>query len=347
MSKPLDTVTAPIVPGSIPAEYNKRLMLVAGRASLELGGKIAERLHVDLTGAGLKTFADGEVYCRYEDSIRGADLFIIQSICGNQDEGLTVNDALIELLVMIDAAVGASAHRVIAVTPWYGYSRQDKKSAPREPITARLVAKCLETAGIDRLVTMDLHAGQLQGFFSKTVDHMTAMPILSQFVKDQLGDPADICIISPDAGRVKLTRKFAQKVGADYALLEKERPAQQVAEIGYVIGQEKVKGKRAVIVDDIIDTGGTLAAGAETVMDAGAEEVYAVATHGIFSGQAYETLGNSPLTGIVVTDTVPLRAGAPPIIQQLSCADLLTDTVRRIFVDDSVSEQYGGENQLF
>ena len=230
-------------------------MVAAGRASQELGGKIADRLGVQLTDAGLKTFTDGEVYCRYEESIRGADIFIVQSIVGNDQHDMDVNDALMELLVMIEAAVGASAHRVIAVTPWYGYSRQDKKSAPREPITARLVAKMLEVAGIDRLLTMDLHAGQVQGFFSKPVDHMTAMPILTQYVQDNL--PSDnLVIISPDAGRVKLTRKFAQKIGAPYALLEKERPAQQVAEIGYVIGD--VKGKTAVIVDDIIDTGGTL-----------------------------------------------------------------------------------------
>jgi ribose-phosphate pyrophosphokinase len=339
--------TQPEVRTSLKLEYDKQLMVVSGRASKELGAKIADKLDVTPVDAELKTFSDGEVYCRYRESIRGADIFIVQSICGNEDEGLTVNDAFMELLVMIEAAVGASAHRVIAVTPWYGYSRQDKKSAPREPITARLVARCLETAGIDRLVTMDLHAGQLQGFFSKTVDHMTAMPILTQYVKDQLGGPSDICIISPDAGRVKLTRKFAQKVGAEYALLEKERPAQQVAEIGYVIGQEKVQGRIAVIVDDIIDTGGTLAAGAQTVLDAGASEVYAVATHGIFSGRAFETLGESPLAGIVVTDTVPLRDGAPDIVHQLTCADILTDSVRRIFTDDSVSEIFAGENQLF
>jgi ribose-phosphate pyrophosphokinase len=332
-------------PTSLDAGYDKRLMITAGRASGELGTRIAGKLGVGLTDPGLKTFTDGEVYCRYADSIRGADLFIVNSICGNPAEGINVNDALMELLVMIDAAVGASAHRVIAVTPWYGYSRQDKKSAPREPITARLIAKTLETAGIDRLVTMDLHAGQMQGFFSKTVDHMTAMPILSQYVSDQLGPADDLVIISPDAGRVKLTRKFAQKVGAPYALLEKERPAQQVAEIGYVIGE--VAGKRAVIVDDIIDTGGTLAAAAQTVLDEGAKEVYAVATHGIFSGHAYETLAASPLSGILVTDTVPLRAGAPDMIRQLTCADILADTVRRIFTDDSVSEIFAGENQLF
>jgi ribose-phosphate pyrophosphokinase len=332
-------------PKSLPGTYEKRLMVAAGRASGELGAKIADKLGLSLIDSGLKTFSDGEVYCRYGDSIRGADIFLIQSMAGNEVEGLTVNDALMELLVMVDAAVGASAHRVIAVSPWYGYSRQDKKSAPREPITARLVAKCLETAGIDRLLTMDLHAGQLQGFFSKTVDHMTAMPMLSQWVADQLG--TDVVIISPDAGRVKLTRKFAQKVGVEYALLEKERPAQQVAEIGYVIGQEKVQGKTAVIVDDIIDTGGTLAAGAQTVLDAGAKEVYAVATHGLFSGNAFETLANSPLSGIAVTDTIPLRAGAPDNIRVLTCADILADSVRRIFTDDSVSEIFAGENQLF
>jgi len=343
----VETQARPAPSRSIPIGYDKQLMVTAGRASIELGGKIAAKLGVDLTDAGLKTFANGEVYCKYEDSIRGADLFIIQSTCTNEVEGLTANDALMELMCMIDAAVGASAHRVIAVTPWYGYSRQDKKSAPREPITARLVARMLEAAGIDRLLTMDLHAGQVQGFFQKPVDHMTALPFLSQYVGDQLGDPSDLCIISPDAGRVKLTRKFAQMVGAPYALLEKERPAQQVAEIGYVIGADKVKGRKAVIVDDMIDTGGTLAVGAQTVLDAGASEVYAVATHGLFSGDAFATLSSSPLAGILVTDTVPLRDGAPDLIRVLSCADILSDSVRRIFTDDSVSEIFAGENQLF
>jgi ribose-phosphate pyrophosphokinase len=344
MSKLLDTAPAPVLPSSLPAGYEKRLMITAGRASRELGGKISGKLGVALTDAGLKTFADGEVYCRYAESVRGADLFIVQSICGSEREGLTVNDALWELLLMIHAAKHASAHRIVAVTPWFGYSRQDKKSSPREPISARLVAEVLETAGADRLVAMDLHAGQLQGFFSKPVDHMTAMPILTQFVTDRLAGE-DLVIIAPDAGRVKLVRKFAQKVGAPYALMEKERPAQQVAEIGYVIGD--VKGKTAVIVDDIIATGGTLNAAAQTVLDEGATKVFAVATHGLFSGRAFEILSEGPLSGIVVTDTVPLGEGAPGLITQLSCADLLEDTIRRIFIDDSVSEMFQGENQLF
>jgi ribose-phosphate pyrophosphokinase len=344
VSKPLETVTAPAPGTSILAGYEKRLMVTSGRASRELGAQIAYRLGLELTDAGLKTFPDGEMYCRYAESIRGADLFIVQSICGSEREGLTVNDALMELLVMVHAAKHASAHRIIAVTPWYGYSRQDKKSAPREPISARLVAELLEVAGIDRLVTMDLHAGQVQGFFSKTVDHMTAMPILTQFVQDRLSGE-DLVIIAPDAGRVKLVRNFARKVGAPYALMEKERPAQGVAEIGRVIGD--VKGKAAVIVDDIIATGGTLNAAAQTVLDEGATKVFAVATHGLFSGQAYEILSEGPLSGIVVTDTIPLRDGAPDLIRQLTCADILEDSIRRIFSDDSVSEIFAGENQLF
>jgi ribose-phosphate pyrophosphokinase len=344
VSTALETEAALAPTTSIVAGSEKRLMVTAGRASIELGGKIADRLGVGVTDAGLKTFADGEVYCRYADSIRGADLFIVQSVCGSEREGLTVNDALWELLLMVHAAKHASAHRIIAVTPWYGYSRQDKKSAPREPISARLVADTLEVAGIDRLVTMDLHAGQVQGFFSKPVDHMTAMPILTQFVQDRLGD-RQLVIIAPDAGRVKLVQKFAQKVGAPYALMEKERPAHAVAEIGYVIGD--VKDKTAIIVDDIIATGGTLNAAAQTVLDEGANEVYAVATHGLFSGNAFEILGDGPLRGVVVTDTIPLGDGAPNLITQLTCADVLEDSIRRIFTDDSVSEIFAGENQLF
>ena len=328
---------------SLPLEYNKRLMVFSGRANPELAARIAGKLDVDLGGVTLKTFSNGEVYCRYEESIRGADVFIVQPTCGNPETGITANDALMELLVMIDAAVGASAHRVIAVTPWYGYSRQDKKSNPREPITARLVARMLETAGADRVLSMDLHAGQVQGFFQKPLDHMTAMFMLTQYFRDLHLE--DLVVVSPDAGRVKLSKKFAEKIGAELAILNKERPAQQVAEIAYVIGD--VKGRTAVIVDDIIDTAGTLRAAAQTVMDEGAARVYAAATHGVFSGSAWENLASSRFEQVVVTDTIPLRRGAPSNIKVLSCADLLTDSIRRIFTDDSVSEVFGGENQLF
>ena len=258
---------SPQVVSSIPQDYTKRLMVFGGRASMELAARIAGQLDVELGQADLRTFADGEVYCRYKDSIRGADVFLVQSTAANEAAGMTPNDALMELLVMIDAAKGASAHRIIAVMPWYGYSRQDKKSAPREPISARVVAQCLEAVGVDRVLTMDLHSGQVQGFFSKPVDHMTAMPMLTQYFMDQAWDD-ELVIVSPDAGRVKVARNFARKLGVHWAVMEKERPAQQVAEIGYVVGD--VRGKTAVLVDDMIDTAGTLTAAAQTVLDEGA-----------------------------------------------------------------------------
>jgi ribose-phosphate pyrophosphokinase len=328
---------------SLPIDYDKRLMLFSGRANPELASRIADKLGVDLGPVTLKTFSNGEVYCRYDESIRGADVFIVQPTCANPELGLSANDALMELLLMIDAAVGASAHRVIAVTPWFGYSRQDKKSAPREPISARLAARMIESAGADRVLTMDLHAGQIQGFFRNPVDHMTALFMLTQYF-DDLG-LTDLVVVAPDAGRVKLNKKFASKLGAELAILDKERPAQQVAEIGYVIGD--VKGRTAVLVDDMIDTAGTLRAAAQTVLDEGASRVYAAATHPILSGIAYENLAASGFEQIVVTDTIPIRTGAPENLRVLSCAELLTDSIRRIFTDDSVSEVFGGENQLF
>jgi ribose-phosphate pyrophosphokinase len=331
---------------SIPQDYGKRLMVFGGRASMELAAKVASRIGIDLGVADLRTFANGEVYCRYEESIRGADVYLVQSTAASETHSMTPNDALMELLVMIDAAQGASAHRIIAVMPWYGYARQDKKSAPREPISARVVAKCLEEIGVDRVVTMDLHAGQVQGFFHVPVDHMTAMPMLTQWFMDQ-AFTEELVIVSPDAGRVKMARNFARKVGCHWAVMEKERPAQQVAEIGYVVGD--VQGKTAVLVDDMIDTAGTLAAAARTVREQGAARVIACATHGVFSGPAFERLAyeESGIERIVVTDTIPLRAGAPENIAVLSTAQTFADSIRRIFSDDSVSEIFAGENQLF
>ena len=332
---------------AIPHDYSKRAMVFGGRCSMDLAAKIAGKLDLDLGQVTLKTFANGEVYCRYEESIRGADVFLVQSTCANEPQEMTPNDALMELLTMADAAQGASAHRIIAVMPWYGYARQDKKSAPREPITARIVAKTLETAGVDRVLTMDLHAGQVQGFFHIPVDHMTAMPMLTQWFIDQDFGSEELVIVSPDAGRVKTARNFARKIGTHWAVMEKERPAQQVAEIGYVVGD--VKGKTAVLVDDMIDTAGTLCAAAQTVLEEGAARVIATATHGVFSGPAYERLAYqaSGIERIVVSDTIPLRPGAPDNIVVLSTARTFADSIRRIFTDDSVSEIFAGENQLF
>jgi ribose-phosphate pyrophosphokinase len=329
--------------GELRLENGKRLMLVSGRAHPELAARIADRLGVALAEVTLRTFSDGEVYCRYKDSVRGADVFIVQPTCRNLEAHLSPNDSLMELLAMADAAVGGSAHRVIAVTPWFGYSRQDKKSAPREPITARLVAHMLETAGIDRILTMDLHSGQTQGFFQKPCDHMTALFMLTQYFADLALE--DLVVVAPDVGRVKLNKNFASKIGADLAILNKERPAQQVAEIGYVIGE--VKGKTAVLVDDMIDTAGTLKAAAQAVHDAGAKRVYAAATHGVFSGNAWENLSAANFEQVVVTDTVPQPPEAPGFVRVLPCADLLASSIRQIFTDGSVSQVFGGENQLF
>jgi ribose-phosphate pyrophosphokinase len=330
-------------PNELRLDYDKRLMLVSGRANPELAARIGSKLGVSLGAMTLRTFANGEVYCRFEESVRGADVFIVQPTCGNAATGINTNDALMELLAMVDAAVGGSAHRVIAVSPWYGYSRQDKKSAPREPITARMVARMLEAVGIDRILTMDLHSGQIQGFFQKPCDHMTALFMLTQYFAD-LG-LEDLVVVAPDAGRVKLNKKFASKIGAELAILNKERPAQQVAEIGYVIGD--VAGKTAVLVDDIIDTAGTLKAAAQAVLDAGARRVYAAATHGVFSGNAWENLASAGFEQVVVTDTLPLPPSPPDNVRVLSCADLLTNSIRQIFTDGSVSDVFGGENQLF
>lgn len=328
--------------GSLRIGYEKQLMLFSGRANPTLAWDIATQLGVELGSITLKTFSNGEVYCRFGQSIRGADVFLVQPMCGNPQTGVNANDALLELLVMIDAAVGASAHRVVAVTPWYGYSRQDKKSAPREPISARMVARALEAVGVDRVLTMDLHAGQLQGFFGIPVDHMTALMMLADHFA---GLDDDLVVVAPDTGRVKLNKQFATRVGADLAILDKERPQQQVAEIVHVIGH--VRGKSAIIVDDIVDTAGTLRAAGEAVKKAGAKRVFAAVTHPVLSGRAYENLAASPFERIVVTDSIPVRPGAPPTIEVVSCAPLLADSIRRIFTDDSVSEVFGGKNHIF
>jgi ribose-phosphate pyrophosphokinase len=328
---------------SIDRDDSKRLMVFAGSSSKALGQRIADRLGIELGDVILKQFSDGEVYVRFDESIRGADIFLVQST------STPVNDSLMELLIMINAAKLASAHRITAVMPWYGYSRQDKKSSPREPITARLVAQLLEAAGVDRVLTMDLHAGQIQGFFQIPVDHMTATPILADhFTERQFsGDFAEgLVVVSPDAGRAKLANHFAEKLGARLAVLAKQRPDHNEAEITFLIGD--VDGKAALLIDDMIDTAGTLCAGAAVVKKAGATKVLAAATHGILSGKAYDRLAESVIEEIVVTDTIPVEDGsAGGKIQVLSVDRILADTIHNVFCDESVSEIFAGENQLF
>jgi ribose-phosphate pyrophosphokinase len=325
--------------GSAAIAQEKRLLVFSGRGNPELAATVAQELGVACGALTLKTFSAGEIYCRFDEPVRGADVFVIQSVCMNETTGMTANDALVELLLIIDA-VGASAQRVIAVVPWFGYSRQDKKELG-EPISARLVAHTLEAAGVDRVLTVDLHAAQLQGFFTRPLDETSALLLLVDYFRKQ--QIPDLVVVSPDVGRVKLNHKFAEKVGADLAVMTKERPAQQVAEIGYVLGS--VEGKTALIVDDIIDTAGTLCAAAETVLDAGASRVFAAGTHGLFSGAAYDNLRNGPFEQIVVTDTVPLRPGAPDNIVVVSTGALIADAINQIFLGSGVSRRFGGEKQ--
>jgi ribose-phosphate pyrophosphokinase len=317
-----------------------KLMLFSGRSHPELAERIADKLNIELGEVQLKTFANGETYCRYLESIRGADVFIVQSCAP------PVNDHLIELLIMIDAAKLASANRITAVMPWFPYSRQDKKSAPREPITAKLVAEMLEGAGADRVLTMDLHAGQIQGFFKIPVDHMTALPLFGQYYRDKGLHGDDVVAVAPDPGRAKMATKFAEMLEADFAMMRKTRPEQEVASITEVSG--RVRGKVAIMSDDIIVTGGTLIAGARALREAGATDVYACATHALMPEQALEKLAASELAEIAVSDTVPIDpVRAPEKIIVRTVSGLLADTIRNVFSDESVSAIFAGENQLF
>ncbi|NLV72329.1 MAG: ribose-phosphate pyrophosphokinase [Actinobacteria bacterium] len=313
-------------------------MVFSGRGNPELSQNVADKLGIELGRVEIKTFADGEIYVKYGESIRGADVFIIQPTCR------PVNDNMMELLIMIQAARLASAHRVTAVVPWMGYSRQDKKSCPREPITARLVADVIQAAGADRVVTMDLHAGQLQGFFDVPVDHMTALSMIADYFK--LKGIEDMVVVSPDAGGMKTAKRMADRLGCSVAVLSKLRPEHNVSRVMYVIGD--VEGKTAVIVDDIIDTAGTLVNGVQALLDKGAKGVYAACSHPVLSDPAYERIAASPLKEVVVTDTIPLRDGVDRSkIVVLSAAGILADTIRNVFTDESVSELFQGENQLF
>jgi ribose-phosphate pyrophosphokinase len=318
-----------------------RAILFSGNGYPELAESIAERLDIGLGAVELIKFSGGEMYARYEQSIRGADVFIVQSL------GQPVNDNLMELLVMIDAAKRASAESIVAVIPWFAYSRQDRKTKPREPVTARLVANMIGIAGADRVMTMDLHVGQIEGFFSFPVDHLTAMHTFVDHFTDQgFRDAEDAVVVAPDTGEVKVAKRLADHLRLPWAIVNKLRRQPGHSEVTHVIGE--VEGKRAIMIDDIIDTGGTTVGAAESILDCGATEVHAAATHAVFSGPAYERLQESSIKEVVVTDTLPLKGGEPhDKIRVLTIAPLLANTIRNVFSDDSVSEVFMGENQLF
>jgi ribose-phosphate pyrophosphokinase len=318
----------------------KRLMVFSGRSHGDLATRIVAQLGVELGEVELGTFPNGETYVRYDESIRGADVFVVQTGCEPVDQNI------MELLFMIQAAKLASAKRITAVIPLFPYARQDRKAKPREPISARLVADMLQLAGADRVLTMDLHAGQIQGFFTIPVDHMTALPLFARHFRD-LGLTGDgIVSVSPDAGRAKMAVRFAEMLEADFALIHKTRHSSEVVEVTEVTG--RVRGKTAIIGDDVIMTGGTLLANVNALKDHGIEDVWVFATHGLFCGNALERFADSDIRGIVVTDTVPIDPIAKPDkMTVLPVAPLLAETIMNVFSDDSVSAIFGGENQLF
>jgi ribose-phosphate pyrophosphokinase len=325
---------------AIPLTPKKRLMVFAGRSHPELAAKITEQLGVELGEIELTTFANGETYCRYCESIRGADVFIVQTGCRPVDQNI------MELLFMIQAARLASAKRITAVVPWFPYSRQDRKAKPREPISSRLLADMIQTSGADRLLTMDLHAGQVQGFFTIPVDHMTALPLFAQYFRD-LGLTGDrVVSVAPDAGRAKHAVRFSEMIDADFAIMNKTRPSRDVASVTEITG--RVAGKIAIVGDDNISTGHTLLDGARALTEAGAEQVWVFATHGLFATDALERFAKADLAGIVVTDTVPVDPlRRPENMTVLTVSGLLAETIMNVFADESVSAIFGGENQLF
>lgn len=315
-------------------EMKKSLALFSGSVSPELAEKIAECVGVELGNVKLEKFSNGEIYARYMESLRGADVFLIQSVAGYH-----VNDALMELLIMADAAKRASARTITAVITHYGYSRQDRKAAAREPITAKLVANLITTAGITRVMSIDLHQGQIQGFFDMPVDHLTALPILADYFKAKEFPEGKVCVVSPDVGRAKAAKKLSDMLEADLAIMHKGRPGHNKAEITALIGD--VEGKICIINDDMIDTGGTIAAAAATLKSKGAEEVYICATHPVFSGPAFERLENAPVEEVVVCDTIPVPEDKQTgKIKVVSVAPLFARAIMNVYDNGSVSSLF-------
>ena len=318
----------------------KKLYLVAGRTSKDLAEEIAHELSVPLGNPNIADFANGEIHCRFGESVRGSDVFIIQT--HSAMDGRSINDAMMEHMIMVDAARRASAKRITVVAPFYGYARQDRKASGREPITAKLVANMFKAAGASRLVSIDLHSGQIQGFFDGPVDHLTAMPVLLDYLSE-LGP--DLVIVSPDAGRVKVAERYAQQLGADLAIVHKRRSKveKNSVEAKDVVGE--VEGRTCVLIDDMIDTGGTIVAAADLLDEKGAKSVYVATTHGVFSDPAVDRIKNSAIKRVAVTNTLPL----PPEKQcdkfdVISVAPIIARAIDAVFEDTSVSEIFGGNN---
>ncbi len=304
----------------------------AGNSNLSLANEICENLGVPLARAEVRPFSDGEINVEIEENVRGCDVFVIQSTCAPS------NTNLMELLIMADALRRASAKRITAVMPYYGYARQDRKLAPRTPITARLVADLITTAGANRVLCMDLHAGQIQGFFSIPVDNLFAAPVVLRYVQQNFQD--DLIVVSPDAGGEERARAHAKRLNVGLAIIDKRREAANVAEVMNISGD--VEGRTAILVDDIVDTAGTLTKGAAALLEAGARKVYGVCTHPVLSGQAIKLIEESSISEMVVTNTIPLRpeAVACPKIKVVSIAPLLSEAIKRIHSETSVSSLF-------
>ncbi|MDN5343971.1 MAG: ribose-phosphate pyrophosphokinae [Clostridia bacterium] len=310
---------------------NARLKIFSGNANPELSREIGAYLGVSLGAAKVSRFSDGEISIAIDESVRGEDVFVIQPTCE------PVNDNMMELLILIDALRRASAWRITAVVPYYGYARQERKTRARDPISAKLVANLMTAAGADRVLTMDLHAAAIQGFFDIPVDHLTAVPILADYFHSKGLERA--VVVSPDLGGVTRARGFAERIGAEIAIIDKRRPAPNVAEIMNLIGD--VENKTVIMIDDLIDTAGTICLGARALMEYGAREVYACCTHPVLSGPARERLMASPIKEVVVCNTIPLPASKEiPKLRRLSVAPLLGEAIMRIHKDLSVSKLF-------
>jgi ribose-phosphate pyrophosphokinase len=308
------------------------IKIFAGNSNPLLADSVARILEMPLGKARVSRFSDGETMVEVGESVRGLHTFVLQSTSP------PVNESLVELLVMVDALKRASAGEITAVMPYYGYGRQDRKVAPRAPISAKLVADLLTAAGATRVISMDLHAGQIQGFFNVPFDHLYAMPIMlsdmrERFSVDDKSD--DLVIVAPDAGGVERARAFAKRVHASLAIIDKRRSGPNVAEVMNIIGD--VAGKRAIIVDDMIDTAGTLTQAAQAVVHQGARGVWAYATHAVLSGPAHERIAESPLVEVIVTDTIPLAKNACPKVRVVSVAPLVAEAIKRVHTGESIS----------